>query len=498
MGNSKQARYSRIGATPHHANNYIHIDMMSTPASTSGRTFKSGYKFNMGVSPANQNSLRYNIKTLTPEIREQFWRTGARTRESMKPPPDPFVDWVKFVRPRMTDLSLSDSNVHMSLYDSSAGTFYTHYSATSTNDFSRNVFMVVEGTPYESDVLTKGRSALELKTDFCNNRMDSSFIVPDQPFALRFQFNPTTFVDPSKYHFEGVLHERHPLLPRVDPEFKVLPLIKFDDGSIVEMSANYNVRLGERNLQTVDISFGKAQYENGVALSGFKKGNFTINPQIMQMNKRHGGYHMNPDTIGKNNIDICNNMTSGVVIYNPPYMITDLSLVDASVLQRVGKPNVSHDVDVSNFKYPHLMYKKVVDSSYNTSGIHLTLNSSFPTNVVSDWVERVQFSFKEDRDTPSNWKDASNLLIEGVPGNYNQLLFDICKNDVSLVVRDSYFWLRTRLKIPKTCKQIAGSNESSIHFTMDLSANMKRSYKYEISTIKFMIGGSLKTIFTGV
>ena len=51
------------------------------------------------------------------------------------------------------------------------------------------VFTVVRGTPYESHQRVHANQA----TDFCGNAVDSSFLVPDQPFAVRLRFDPTSF-----------------------------------------------------------------------------------------------------------------------------------------------------------------------------------------------------------------------------------------------------------------------------------------------------------------
>ena len=73
----------------------------------------------------------------------------------------------------------------------------------STVDASSRVF-TVRGTPYESHQRVHANQA----TDFCGNAVDSSFLVPDQPFAVRLRFDPTSFKSDTEKSFQG--HVRAP------------------------------------------------------------------------------------------------------------------------------------------------------------------------------------------------------------------------------------------------------------------------------------------------
>lgn len=471
MGNTKQARYNRLGATTHNANNTIHISMTSAPASTSGRTFRSMFAFKQGVSAASQSNVRLNIKTITPELRRRLFITGGKSKEAMKDPPPEFERWIKY----LGDVSLNNANILY--YDASSNAFNFSYGSTSSS-IGKRVITLVEGTPYDANPsLSPVELAERVRTDFCGNSLDSSFVVADQPLAFRLTFNPTTFPsdpdDPQNFktfHFTGAT-----------PNYAVQTKVKIDEGVEFDISSNLNVVSGEIWNQTVDVSLGMHVFNNSDRLADLRKSKkISFIPFITQRSKYTGIYNPDPDlgepeNLRKNRLDISNSLQTGFYVYTPPYLVTDVSLINGSVLDRNGRPNMAHEENgsVNNNKYPTLKDKVIFNAKYKTNGIHMTLNYPFPSDVSSDWIESVKVNFKQPNPSAaSDWIDVKNLHIHGT--NNDQILFDLCDN---AYVTGRYFWLKTTLKVPETCALI--DNQKSIFFVMDLSENAVSTFNID-------------------
>ena len=522
MGNSKQARYNRIGATPHHANNSLHLNMTSAPSSTAGRTFRTPFIFNKGLMPSSQNDLRFKYRTLTPDIRRRLWGGGGRSYESMKPLPPEFEDWVRFKRNNLlnplfsNDLSLADPFVH--LWDASKGQFVSWDSTAS--DLSSRVFTVTYGTPYEyfdhnhANLQFKNQQK-KITTDFCGNALDSSYLVPDQAFAVRLRFDSATFVsDLNDFHFIETVNKYGGVHAARDPKnYDVSSHMILKNGSRIPMSVDLSATLGQRSGQGVDVSFGPTEWNYftstspSLLLRELQEGDFIINPRVTQRSKRTGAYIPDPTAQPSvTRIDVSNSLEGGIFVYTPPYMVVDASMMNGSV-HVGGKPNLSKPPGAGSrnatHRYPMLNYPAsastlsdmsaliILDTSYSTCGINMTLNHAFPSNVRKDWIESVKYSFKEapDWDSVVDAKSVRDLSIGQNPATlgYDRLMFNIRNTDLVPMTSQSYsyFWLRTELIIPKTCKQIAGSNRKTIYFTMDFSANLVHNSDLEITGVYF-------------
>lgn len=501
MGNSKQARFSRIGATPHHANNAFHLHMTSAPASTTGRTFRTPFlSTSRGMFPSNQNNLRFSYQTVTPEIRRRLWEGGGKSSESMKPPLPEFEPWVKFSRTPIShflnDLSLNDNKVK--LWDMSKGTFEPWSQRVETH----RVFVVTKGTPYDSSA-----DIYDAAVDFCGNATDASFLLANQPFAVRLEFDPATFIsDPEDFHFQGAVNKTYGIhYPRDPPVFDVSCSVLLGGGSrtFSGFSRDLSVNRPETSGQAVDISFQLDELTDA-QVDLFRAGGFVLDPQITQRSKRSGTYEFNRASASTNFIEISNNLENGIFVYTPPYLIVDASLVHGDVHIR-GQANQSKQpVQKSRrSRYPGLNYgvgsdiSALIIADFNAvgqSGIHLTLNHPFPSDVSSDWIKSVQYSFDSDQSTFYHVKDIS--IGTSPNGRHDRLLFNI-NNSPAPIFSRKHFWLRTELTIPKTCKQRPGKNEPSIHFTMDLSSNMiyNEDQNITVSKIQLKRKGIYKLIY---
>lgn len=439
--------------------------MTSAPASTSGRTFRSMFAFNQGVVASTQNNVRLNIKTLTPELRRRLYETGGKSKEAMKDPPPEFESWIKYIG----DVSLNNANILF--YDSSSSAFNFSYGSTSSK-VEKRVITLVEGTPYDANPsLSAADLATRVRTDFCGNSLDSSFAVADQPLAFRLMFNPMSFKsDPKDFHFAGPI-----------PNYDVRTKVQIDGGAAFDISSNVNVELGEITNQTVDVSLGRHVFDNSGHLADLRRSSkISFIPYITQRSKRTGVYNpdpalSDPEFLDKNRLDISNSLQTGFYMYTPPYLVTDVSLIDGSVLDRSGKPNMVgvENNGVENNKYPTLKNKVIFNAKYKTNGIHMTLNYPFPSDVSSDWIESVQVNFKQPNPSATiDWIDVRNLDIHGA--NNDQIMFDLCDN---VYVTGRNFWLRTTLKVPETCGLI--ENKKSIFFVMDLSTNAVSTFNID-------------------
>lgn len=494
MGNSKQARFNRIGSSGHNPNNYIHVDMINAPATTIGRTFRTTYMRSRGVNPSIQNNQRFVFKTVTRELRQQLYETGGKTSEAMKPPvppPQSYEDWVAFkiAYPPMAaltvanDLSIND----LWFWDSSAGTFDFSYEGVKATP-NKRVFTIVEGTPYHMQASTESNQS----RDFCGNDLDSSFIVADQPLAFKLMFDPASFSDANKYHFVASTEPKN---------FDISSVLHFSDGTTSNLHFDISSTLGETANQTVDISLGSTILNNAASLEKLQKGNFKIETQILQYNKNTKTYDVNAATKNKNVVEFKNNISTGFHVYTPPYLVTDFSLLDITTSNTVNKALLTNHVgnqsrdpskpQMPNTRYPHLAGKIFLDNAYLRNNITMTLNHGFPSDVSNDWIDAIEYNQSADRS--GGWTDVSNLEIIN-DNSYNKVRFDIFGSDSSEASKvssnDKYFWLRTSLKIPPTCKANP-SSKSKISFTMDMSANcilmnnfrvINASFQYKDST----------------
>lgn len=511
MGNSKQARFSRIGGTPHNSNHALHLHMTSAPASTTGRVFRTPFLFHKGMVPSNQNDLRYRIRTLTPEIRRQLYEGGGRSYESMKPPPPEFEKWVKFYRDSApafaSDLSLADPFA-VQLWDASKGSFVTWNSTAS--DLSSRVFTLVRGTPYESHE----RVNLNRATDFCGNAVDASFLVSDQPFAVRLQFDPSTFTsDTQKFHFEETITDHGPLHPARDPKnYDVSASLVFKSGFDAPMTRDLSAQLGEKTNQGVDLSFSTEIFLNNdlskVYINALREGDFYINPQITQRSKGSGMYVKDPLTArnATNHIDVSNSLASGIFVYTPPYLFVDASMVHGDVHQSGLANQSTRDANTlpATHRYPFLNHPQssasvsdmsalvLLDTTVAKCGIHVTTNHPFPSKVRKDWIHDIKYSFIK----APNWATAKSVNDISIVENPQTQKYDGIKFNIltSGAPSNPHFWIRTDLVIPNTCKQITGKSETSVHFIMDLSANIFVQNVFTITSVSVKRNGNWKSI----
>lgn len=500
MGNSKQARFNRIGSSGHNPNNYIHIHMMNAPATTISRTFRSGFSFSSGRYPSIQNNHRFMFRTITPDIRRQLYETGGKTRKSMEPPPPAFEDeWVKFFYAYDPANNLTTAN------DLSINDLYFLDMSVNAFDFSWNnadetkrVFTIVEGTPYHENASSESNKAI----DFCGNTLDSSFIVPDQPLAFRLKFNPTSFKNPNEHHF----------VPSASAPatYGIKTSVRFSDNTISDLSYHITASLGATQNQFVDISLGATILNNKTLLPKLQKGNFKIETHVTQRNKYSNAYEIDKDTDGKNIVEFSNDVSKGMFVYTPPYLITDFSLID---LSNNATNNVADDFkgqtlttktlatknNLENFRYPDLSGLLFVDSSYAVNRLTVTYNHSFPSNMHEDWIHKIQYNQTQD---DINWKDVSNIQILN-DGQFNKVRFDIFGNtnpkyetDPAKILNSGlnykHMFLKTSLKIPPTCKAV-NNGIGLVSFTMDMSANSIVAFKDGVKTVTFYyLGKSVK------
>ena len=418
MGNSKQARYNRIGSSGHNPNNYIHLDMMNAPASTIARTFRSGFSFNSGRFASMQNGHRFMFKTLTPEIRRQLYETGGKTRKSMEPPPPALESYIKFLYAydpsnaltTFNDLSIND----LYFWDASAAAFDFSYSDTTS---VTRVLTIVEGTPYHANASSES----DLIRDFCGNALDSSFIAPDQPLAFRLKFDPTTFQNPNKFHFVPVPPEPdNPNQALVPETYDISAVVHFADNTSFDLSYELlNVKRGETQNQLVDISLGSTFLNSEPLLTKLRNGNFKIETHVSQRNKYTGKFEIDKDTKAKNIVDFPNNVTNGIFVYTPPFLITDFSLVDLSndrnerinIADDFSKTGIPRNITLAgskylaNHRYPDLSGLLFVDNSYSVNRITVTYNRGFPSNVLNDWIHKIEYN-QRDQLLSSGWKDV--------------------------------------------------------------------------------------------
>ena len=510
MGNSKQARFSRLGGTPHHANNTMHIHMTSAPASTAGRTMRSTFMFRQGVMPSNQNEVRLNVKTLTPEIRQRIYTSGGKTKDSVKPPPPALINFVKFRRfwvnrPAPLESQMKTQNeLHIEdllFWDASLSSFDFSY-ADLTQEKQR-VFTIVKGTPYSSTA-SGGDVDVNPAIDFCNTVLDSSFLLADQPLSFRLGFEAASFGEPKEKHFQ----KYYPVDYRIfhpnglGPYFDVSSTVRLNNlEQISNASFDFSATIGAVHRQHVDVSFSFAGL-NGENTRALGRGDISLNLAIRQKNIYTSEFVGDPDV--SRTIHIPNTLTDGsygLFMYTPPFLITDLSLVEGSVLSSglqdksrlVGllDESTSNKLDFYNAQYPDLSGVKFADSSYNTNGIVLTLNHPFPTSVSNDWIERVQMN-----DRNQGYQDVSNLhIVDAKP--YNRVGFDIFGSTggldggtyVRLGTVPGPFLFRMSLKIPERCVQADGNSRPSVFFELDVSSNAGRRTGFTFDSATFRKGG---------
>lgn len=513
MGNSKQARYSRLGGTPHHANNTMHIHMTSAPASTAGRTMRSTFLFRQGVMPSNQNEVRLNVKTLTPEIRQRIYTSGGKTKDSVKPPPPALIKFVKFRRfwvnrPWPLEYQMKTQNQldieDLLFWDASSSSF--DFSYTDLTQKKQRVFTLVKGTPYSSTA-SEGDVDVNPAIDFCNTVLDSSFLLADQPLAFRLGFEAASFGEPDKKHFKKYYPPDYQIFhPNgLGPYFDVSSTVILNNQvPMGNATIDFSATIGEVHRQHVDVSFSFAKL-NGDNTKALSQGEISLNLYIRQRNIYTNEFVGDPDV--SRTIHIPNVLTDGsygLFMYTPPFLIRDVSLVEGSVLSsglqdksRLVGPldeTTGTKFDYYNAQYPDLSGIKFADSSYNTNGIVLTLNHPFPTSVSNDWIESVQI-----KDGAQRYKDVSNLHIVDVKP-YDRVGFDVFGSNAgsSLTSGGTYaklntlkgpFLFRMKLKIPERCVQADGNSQTSVFFELDLSTNAARRTGFVFDSAKFLKGG---------
>ena len=146
-----------------------------------------------------------------------------------------------------------------------------------------------------------------------------------------------------------------------------------------------------------------------------------------------------------NNIDVSNDIGGGIFVYTPPYMIVDASMTDGSVLASgLQASPLDKNSRKATTRYPQLNFPDgraiadmssliIFDTSYDTCGIHLTLNA-FPSDVSSDWIHDVRYShISVPTWDPYTSKSVKNIRIgKDSQSKCNRLLFDICKGDLNI------------------------------------------------------------------
>jgi hypothetical protein len=516
MGNSKQARFSRLGGTPHHANNTMHIHMTSAPATTIARTMRSTFMFRQGMVPSNQNEVRLNIKTLTPEIRQRIYTSGGKTKDSVKPPPPALIKFVKFRRFWVNQPLESQTKMKNMLdiedflfWDASSSSF--DFSYTDLRQEKQRIFTIVKGTPYSSTA-ANGDVSVNPARDFCNTALDSSFLLADQPLAFRLGFEAASFGEPDEKHFVKyypvdwqIFHPNG-----LGPYFDVSSTVILNNRVLMSnATVDFSATIKEVNRQHVDISFSFKDL-NGDNTSALREGDISLNLAITQKNIYTNEFVGDPDV--SRTIHIPNALTDGsygLFMYTPPFLITDLSLVNGSVLSSglQDKSRLVGPLDETtgtklyyyNAQYPDLSGVKFADSSYNTNGIVLTLNHPFPTSVSNDWIESVKI---DDFGLGQGYKDVSNLHIVDVEP-YNRVGFDVfgSKAGAQLVgthaklgTTEGKFMFKMNLKIPERCVQVDGNNKTSVFFELDLSTNVGRRTGFTFESAQFRKGGAWKQL----
>lgn len=468
--------------------------MTSSPASTTARNMRSTFMFRQGVAASNQNEVRLNVKTLTPEIRRRIYASGGKTKDSIKPPPPGLINFVKFrrywVNGPLNQMKTAD-RLHIEdlwFWDVSSSQFDFSYADLAQNE---RIFTIVKGTPYSSTASGDDISVNPAR-DFCNTVLDSSFLLADQPLAFRMGFQKESFSEPDEKHFVKFYPPDYKIYhPNgLGPYFNVESMIQINNQLVIDSTVDISATIATTDNQCVDVSFSFADL-NGDQIDLLRQGDLSLKLEIKQKDIYTNVFRSDPDVSKIIYIpNTVENERYGMFMYTPPFLIKDLSLVDASVLSsdpqedksRLVGPNDTGNQGLlfENAQYPDLSGVKIADSSYNINGIVLTLNHPFPTSVSRNWIESLQIN---NGNTGDNYKDVSNLHIVDVKP-YNKVAFDLfgtttlgfsIKADNAWVNTNmDIFKLKMNLKIPKHCARVDENENTSVFFDLDISNNVAR------------------------